>query len=59
VEKTSLYYMTKLKPLASKLEKFVDRYGDSYYGKGARTALDNYVKSERKTLKNPLAGKGK
>ena len=51
--------MTKLKPLASKLEKFVDRYGDSYYGKGARTALDNYVKSERKTLKNPLAGKGK
>ncbi len=58
VEKTALYYMTRLKPLAVKLEKLADRYGDSYYGKGARTALDAYIKSGRKTLKNPLAGKG-
>ena len=59
VEKSALQYRAKLKPLASRLEKFADRYGDSYYGKGARTALENYIKSERKTLKNPLAGKGR
>ncbi len=58
-KKSELYYMSKIKPLAGKLEKFADRYGDSYYGQGAKTALANYSKSKGKTLKNPLAGKGR
>ena len=59
VEKSKQYYMSKLKPIAGKLEKLADSHADSYYGKGAKAALDGYVKSGRQTLENPLTGKGK
>lgn len=59
VAKSKQQYMSKLKPIAGKLEKLADAYGDSYHRKGAKVAPDGYIKSRRETLENPLGGKGR
>ncbi|MBK8979546.1 MAG: hypothetical protein IPM29_26900 [Planctomycetes bacterium] len=58
-ERATEYYVRKLRPIATRLEKLAESNGDSYYGKAARTAYDGYLQSGGTALQNPLAGDGK